>query len=85
MWKFNMDRLAPNVRKDNRCDITRWSERFGLFPGRALVMFAEYSHWIFLNTNTIPFYKFFPKLEGTFPSLSMNFVQGDENKLSNVY
>jgi hypothetical protein len=78
-----MERLAQNVKKEGRSDITRWSERFGLYPGRALVMFAEYSHWVFLNTNTIPFYKFFPKLEGRFGTMDMNFVLGDENKLSN--
>ena len=77
-----MERLAANVKKDHRCDITRWSERFGLYPGRALVMFAEYSHWVFLSTNTIPFYKFFPKLERSYPSLDMNYVQGDEDKQS---
>lgn len=77
-----MDGLITNIKKDNRCDITRWTERFGLFPGRALVLFAENSHWVFLNTNTIPFYKFFPKLEGNFPSPSFNFIQGDENPLS---
>jgi hypothetical protein len=78
-----MERLVTNVKKDNRCDITRWSERFGLYPGRALVMFAEQSHWIFLATNTIPFYKFFPKLEKSYPSMDMNYVQGDEDKQSN--
>jgi hypothetical protein len=84
VWKFNMEKLAQNVRKDHRCDITKWSERFGLYPGRAMVIFAEHSHWIFLNSNTIPFYKYFPKLEGTYPGLSFNFVQGDDNKLSKL-
>jgi hypothetical protein len=57
----------------------------GLYPGRAFAIFSEYSRWIFMNTNTIPFYKFFPKLEGQFPSLAFNFVQGDENPQSKLY
>jgi hypothetical protein len=54
----------------------------GLYPGRAFVVFSEYSHWVFLNTNTIPFYKFFPKLDGRFTYNNFNFIQGDENPLS---
>lgn len=57
----------------------------GLYPGRAFVVFAEYSHWIFLNTNTIPFYKFFPKLEGQFTFNHFNFIQGDEDPMSNQH
>lgn len=80
-WKFNMEKLAQNV-QNVYCDISSWSTRHGLFPGRAFVLFAEYSQWIFLNTNTIPFYKFFPKLEGMFPSNSFNIVQTPESPLS---
>jgi hypothetical protein len=54
----------------------------GLYPGRAFVVFSEFSHWVFLNTNTIPFYRFFPKLEGRFTHSHFNFIQGDENPLS---
>jgi pimeloyl-ACP methyl ester carboxylesterase len=83
-WRFNMEHLQRNVNFNN-CDISSWSPRYGLFPGRAFVLFAEYSKWIFLNTNTIPFYKFFPKLEGKFASNDFNYVQGDENPLSNYF
>lgn len=81
-WRFNMDKLAENVQHQN-CDISSWSSRYGLYPGRAFVLFSEFSRWIFLNTNTIPFYQFFPKLEGMFPSNSFNFVQTPDNPLSN--
>lgn len=70
-----MDHLVQNVKKEHRCDITSWSERLGLYTGRAFVLFAEHSRWIFLNTNTIPFYKFFLRLEGDFPSNNFNYVQ----------
>ncbi len=79
-WRFNMNDLYRNV-NNARCDISSWSSRFGLYPGRAMVLFAEYSRWIFMNTNTIPFYNFFPKLEGSFPSNSFNFVQTPDSPL----
>lgn len=82
-WKFNMRELAPNVRKEHLCDISKWTPRYGLYPGRAFVLFAEYSRWIFLNTNTLPFYQFFPKLEGRFPSNSINIVQTPDDPMSN--
>jgi len=78
-WKFNMQHLAQNVSKNHRCDLTKMSSSYGLYPGRTFVNFPEYSDWIFLNTNTIPFYSFFPKLEGQFPSTNFNIVQTNEN------
>ena len=84
-WKFNMADLAVNVKKNHRCDITKMSTTFGLYPGRAFVNFPDHSHWVFLNTNTIPFYNFFPKLEGQFPSTFFNYVQTDENSESNTF
>jgi pimeloyl-ACP methyl ester carboxylesterase len=84
-WRFNMTDLATNVKKNHRCDITRMSTTFGLFPGRAFVNFPDFSDWVFLNTNTIPFYTFFPKLEGQFPSTCFNYVQADEHTDSKYY
>jgi pimeloyl-ACP methyl ester carboxylesterase len=80
-WRFNMEQLAIDVNKQ-RSDIASWSSRYGLYPGRSFVLFAEFSRWVFLNTNTIPFYNFFPKLEGRFPSNNFNFVQTPDDPLS---
>ena len=76
-----MEQLAIDVNKQ-RSDIASWSSRYGLYPGRSFVLFAEFSRWVFLNTNTIPFYNFFPKLEGRFPSNNFNFVQTPDDPLS---
>jgi hypothetical protein len=84
-WKFNMVDLATNVKKNHRCDITKMSTTFGLYPGRTFVNFPDFSDWVFLNTNTIPFYTFFPKLEGQFPSTCFNYVQTDEHTDSIFY
>lgn len=83
-WKFNMELLADNVKKGHRCDLTRWSERFGLFPGRSQVLFSSHSHWVYLNTNTIPIYKFFPRLEGQFGLLDFNYIDTNEDKSSKI-
>lgn len=83
-WKFNMDIIRENVRRNHRCNLTRWSESYGLFPGRVQVLFSSHSHWVFLNTNTIPFYKFFPRLEGQFGTLDMNYINTEEESSSNI-
>jgi pimeloyl-ACP methyl ester carboxylesterase len=80
-FKFNLEGLHKNVNKPYP-DISSWSTLHGLFPGRAFVNFASESHHILLATNTIPFYKFFPKLEGRFPSSDFNFIQTDDSPLS---
>jgi len=84
-WKFNMTDLATNVKKTHRSDITKMTSSYGLYPGRVFANFPDHSHWVFLNTNTIPFYTFFPKLEGQFPSSNFNLVQTDESPESNFY
>lgn len=80
-FKFNLEGLHKNVNKPYS-NISSWSTIHGLFPGRAFANFASDSHHILLATNTIPFYKFFPKLEGCFPSSDFNFIQTDDSPLS---
>lgn len=48
-------------------DVADWSESNGLWPGQALILFAAQSRWIFLNSNTLPMYNVFPRLEDKFP------------------
>lgn len=83
-WKFNMNVLLENVMKNNRCNLSKWSASYGLFPGRVQVLFASHSHWVFLNTNTIPFYTFFPRLEGKFGTMDMNYINTEEESSSKI-
>lgn len=76
-WKFNMAGLDNDCRKP-RPNITLFDSKYGLFPGRAFVHFASHSQQIYLATNTMPIYKFFPHLQGRFPSLDLNFIQTEE-------
>ena len=80
-FKFNIDDLEKNVRKVYS-DIVTFTPRFGLFPGRAFVNFASESSHIYLSTNTIPIYSFFPKLEGQFASASLNYIQCNDDYMS---
>jgi hypothetical protein len=65
-WKNNMEGLAADMKK-NMPNVAIWSESYGLWPGQTLAIFAAYSRWIHLSTNTLPFYNVFPRLEGQFP------------------
>ena len=53
-------------------DVAAWHERYGLWPGQALVLFAAHSRWVHLSTNTLPFYYTIPRLDGQFPSSNIN-------------
>lgn len=77
-WDFNFEGLHKNMQKQMP-DVATWRESYGLWPGRAWVMLATYSRWIHLNTNTLPFYYVFPRLEGQFPSNEFNIFGEDES------
>ncbi len=62
-------------------DIAHWGPKYGLWPGQALALFAAYSRWVLLNTNTLPFYNAFPRLEDQFPRL-INLWGQDESPRS---
>eukprot|EP00345_Euplotes_harpa_P014775 CAMPEP_0168343520 /NCGR_PEP_ID=MMETSP0213-20121227/16153_1 /TAXON_ID=151035 /ORGANISM="Euplotes harpa, Strain FSP1.4" /LENGTH=386 /DNA_ID=CAMNT_0008350853 /DNA_START=56 /DNA_END=1216 /DNA_ORIENTATION=+ len=76
-WDFNMEALVSNMKKV-RPDVATWSERYGLWPGRAFVLLPAYSRWVHLPTNTLPFYDVFPRLQGTFPSNDFNIFGSDQ-------
>lgn len=65
-WKCNLEGLYKNTKKYIP-DVAYWGSSYGLWPGQAFVTFAAASKWVHLNTNTLPFYNVFPRLEGKFP------------------
>lgn len=80
-FDFNFDGLLKNMKK-RQPDVASWSESYGLWPGRAWVQIAAYSPWIHMNTNTLPFYDVFPRLQGQFPSSDFNIFGNDESPSS---
>jgi pimeloyl-ACP methyl ester carboxylesterase len=77
-WVFNIDELSKQVKKSTP-DIAVWSESYGLWPGQAQILFPAYSRWVHLATNTLPIYNVFPRLQGQFPSVSLNVHGEDES------
>ena len=74
-WQCNLEGLYKNMRK-HQSDIAHWGPSYGLWSGNALAIFAAHSRWVHLNTNTLPFYNVFPRLEGRFPDRIM--THGDD-------
>ena len=60
-WHFNIKGLAKNMQL-KKSDVAYWHEHYGLWPGRVLALFAGYSRWVHLSSNTLPFYNVFPLL-----------------------
>jgi hypothetical protein len=72
-WNFNFEGLHANMSK-TAPDVAMWSQSYGLWPGRAWAMIAAHSPWVHLNTNTLPFYNVFPRLQGTFGTNDFNII-----------
>lgn len=60
-------------------DVSTWSQRYGLWPGRTWALFSAYSRWVHLSTNTLPFYNVFPKLQEQFGSSNFNILGYEES------
>lgn len=82
-WNFEMDYLHHNVKFNKADSIGYWAEKHGLLPGRAMFIFAEYSRWVHLNTNTMAMMKVCPRVKGF--GHDIFYIQGDENPLSNIH
>lgn len=63
--------LAANM-KLRQPDVACWHTHYGLWPGNALAIFASYSRWVHLATNTLAFYNVIPRLQGQYPSTHIN-------------
>jgi len=80
-WKINLSGLAKNMRKFNP-DVADWKHSYGLWPGQTFAIFAAYSRWVHLSTNTLPFYNVFPRLEGQFPNQITTHADGLEGPMT---
>ena len=70
-----MEALAKDVSlRNSRTAI--WSQSYGLWPGQTLALFAAYSRWIHLSTNTLPFYNVMPRLQNEFPGKINTWAEG---------
>ena len=79
-WTCNMEAIHHNLHSNFPCSLTSWHSSIGLYPGRSMFIFPEYSRYVHLATNTNPMYKVCPKLSGWNQDIFA--IQGDENPLS---
>lgn len=79
-WEFNVQAVAQNLLSNTPNSLWDWPTTNGLFTGKAMFAFPEYSRWVHLGTNTLPMLKVCPQLHGFNEGIS--YVQGDENPQS---
>ena len=82
-WNFNLEAVYNNTRKDSPSSLFNWSTIYGLYPGRAMFAFPDYSRYVHLGTNTLPMLKICPQLHGWNDGITS--VQGDENPQSTIF
>ena len=79
-WEFNVEAITHNLLSSTPNSLWEWPTTNGLFTGKSMFVFPEYSRWVHLNTNTLPMLKVCPQLHGFNEGIS--YVQGDENPQS---
>ena len=52
-WNFDSEALDHNLQFNSAVSLGYWAVKHGMYTGRALFVFPDYSRWIHLNTNTI--------------------------------
>jgi len=82
-WNFNYDAVHRNLMKESPSNLTCWHSSVGLYPGRAMFAFPDYSQFVHLSTNTVPMYKVCPRLQGFNQDIFS--IQGDDSPLSTTF
>jgi len=63
-WNFDLHGLLENVNHSTMEHIGAWNSHYGLWAGRSMWAFPEYSRWCHLGTNTLPMHKVAVKTRG---------------------
>jgi len=79
-WNFELDYLYHNTNFNRADSIANWNFKHGLYTGRFMSVFAEYSRWVHLNTNTMRYYNTCTRVKGFGHDLF--YIPGDENPLN---
>ena len=65
-WRSGFSQLSKSLNaKDPQQNFGAFP-LIGLYPGRAMTLYAERSPWLHMSSNTIPIYKIFPVLYGEY-------------------
>eukprot|EP01016_Furgasonia_blochmanni_P005459 TRINITY_DN1211_c0_g1_i1.p1 TRINITY_DN1211_c0_g1~~TRINITY_DN1211_c0_g1_i1.p1 ORF type:complete len:458 (+),score=105.78 TRINITY_DN1211_c0_g1_i1:158-1531(+) len=76
-WNFEINYLAKNLSYNKADSIGYWAEKHGVFTGRNVFIFPEYSRWVHLNSNTLAIHKVCLKNRGYGHDIFA--IQGDED------
>lgn len=55
-WNFELEYLYKNTNFNRADSIANWATKHGLYTGRFMALFPEYSRWVHLNTNTLRYF-----------------------------
>ena len=79
-WNFDLNYLARNLSSKQTESLLNWPRNMGVWVGRTLFLFPEYSRYVHLGTNTMPMYKTCTHLRGYNQDIFS--IPSDENPLS---
>lgn len=80
-WAFNASAIATNLQTPK--NFGSWDgAKQGQFPGRATMIFPEYSKHVFVGTNTLPMYNTFPTIQQL--GVGIHSIQCEDNPNSNL-
>lgn len=82
-WHFNLEVLYQNLRSKRAESLLNWTSAMGLWTGRAMFAFPEYSRYVYLNTHTLPMMNVCTQLKGFGEDIFS--IQGDENPLNHWF
>jgi pimeloyl-ACP methyl ester carboxylesterase len=84
-WRSAFPELAAAMNdKDSRRNIGKFP-LIGIFPGRALFLYAERSQWVHQSSNTIPIYNLFPVLYGEYGKFINHYDTDAHNLYESVH
>jgi len=63
-WNFDYNGLLDNVNNAKANHIGAWNSHYGLWGGRSMFAFPDYSRWVHIGTNTLPMMKTCIKNQG---------------------
>lgn len=63
-WDFELEYLHKNLSFNKADSIGYWAEKHGMWVGKVMFLFNEYSRYVHLNTNTMAMLKVCAKCEG---------------------
>ena len=72
-WGFNFELFQEHLTR-----LVDWSPNYGLYPGRTLFAFPEYSDYVFLGSHSLQMQKIAPRTDDLYNSVGLMLSPKDE-------